>query len=174
MHGLFTVPSPFAPRAPEQCSFSEDPCELRARFPWSDEDSLTQLAHELLDENHCLAVLIAKASLHTWFDAVWTDVREGVAAADVEEEVMTEGGREEEEEEEEEEDEMEGMGAMGEMSEMEEMEEGDDTVVQDTTLHDESDGYPGEQSTLQEYDDDDEIVIRGDDDDLEVGDVEMS
>jgi hypothetical protein len=84
----FSQNSPFKPKSPEECLFSEDPNEIRLRFPNADEHQLMTIAQDLYDENRRLKKHIAKADLQNWFYGMLAQVKEEVDGGNADESVL--------------------------------------------------------------------------------------
>ncbi|KAA8895178.1 Non-repetitive/WGA-negative nucleoporin C-terminal-domain-containing protein [Sphaerosporella brunnea] len=74
--GQFSEGSPFKPRSPEECLFSEEPKDIRLRYPQADDHQLATLAQDLYEENRWLRKHIAKADLQEWFFGMLAQVQE--------------------------------------------------------------------------------------------------
>jgi hypothetical protein len=76
--------------SPEECLFSEDPNDLRLRFPHADEHQLNTLGQDLYDENKRLKKHIAKADLQNWFQGMLAQAKEEVQGAEGDETITME------------------------------------------------------------------------------------
>lgn len=77
-NGLFSQGSPFKPRSPEEALFSEQPEEIRMRFPEADGHLLEALAHDIYEENRRLKRHMVKADLQSWFVGMLAQIKEEV------------------------------------------------------------------------------------------------
>ena len=77
-NGLFSRGSPFKPRSPEEALFSEQPDEIRMRFPEADAHLLEALGHDMWEENKRLKKHMTKADLQSWFVGMLAQIKEEV------------------------------------------------------------------------------------------------
>lgn len=80
----FSAASPFKPRAPEECLFSENLEEVRLQFPNADESQIVAIAHDLSDENKRLKRHITKANLQDWHQGILAQVQKELAEGNAE------------------------------------------------------------------------------------------